>query len=376
MSRLSHRLCWGGVSCYISVFLHSVLPSSLCLSWFLLWLFCLFSALRAVTSSVPFPTVSSASPPLPSVASASSTRLPPPLPLPAPVSAPSGFMVPPFSLPPVSQLGGGVLSVGFCSSFASGSYRCFFSLHCLATSVCASSCGSFFLSSCFPASGFYPPDFSLAFVFLDVACLFCSWLGLSSAGFSGSLFTCGALHGAPLFSATSVCSAPIGSSAGLYGFTSPLSRPSEAPCLLAVFAPGRSRVFSGLFSYSFCTAPLASAAGFFGFPSASAGSFIDFVGSTPQPGSAPLSGTSTAPSLLLSQCLVRVLLSLWSGFVAQVAPGAVAPVPETFVLHLCLPPLSLVSDLMVAILTLAASSSQAPLPACSFSWSSSWSFCS
>ena len=54
---------------------------------------------------VPFPTVSSASPPLPSVASASSTRQPTPLPLPAP----SGFLVPPFSLPPVSRLGGGGL---------------------------------------------------------------------------------------------------------------------------------------------------------------------------------------------------------------------------------------------------------------------------
>ena len=104
-----------------------------------------------------------------------------------------------------------------------------------------------------------------------------------------------------------------------------------------------------------------------------AGSFIDFVGATPQTGSAPayapLSGTSTAPSLLLSQCLVRVLLSLWSGFVAQVAPGAVAPVPEALVPHLCLPLLTLVSDLMVAILTLAASYSQAPLPTCSFFFS-------
>ena len=64
----------------------------------------------------------------------------------------------------------------------------------------------------------------------------------------------------------------------------------------------------------FCAAPLTSAAGLFGFPSASAGSFIDFVGSTPQPGSAqayaPLSGPSTASSVLLSQCLVRVLLSI------------------------------------------------------------------
>ena len=146
------------------------------------------------------------------------------------------------------------------------------------------------------------------------------------------------------------------------------------------FAPGRSRVFSGLFSYSFCAAPLASAAGLFGFPSASAGSFINFVSSTPQPGSAqayaPLSGTSTASSVFLSQCLVRVLLSLCSGFVARVATGAVAPVPEAFVPHLSLPPLPLLSALifycsLVAILTLAAGSSQAPLPTCSFSWSSS-----
>ena len=135
----------------------------------------------------------------------------------------------------------------------------------------------------------------------------------------------------------------------------------------------------------FCAAPLDSAAGLFGFPSASAGSLFGFVGPTPQPGSvqayAPLSGTSNAPSVLLSQSLVRVLLSLCSWFVALVAPGAVALVPEAFVPHLCLPPLTLVSALyfyrsLVAILTLAAGSSQAPLPPCSFSWSSSCSFCS
>ena len=103
----------------------------------------------------------------------------------------------------------------------------------------------------------------------------------------------------PLF-----CSAPLGSSAGLYGFASPLSGTSEAPCLPAVLllgAPGFSTASS---LTPFCAAPLASAAGLFGFPSASAGSFIGFVGSTPQPGSAqayaPLSGTSKAPSVLLS----------------------------------------------------------------------------
>ena len=55
--------------------------------------------------------------------------------------------------------------------------------------------------------------FSLALVFLGGVCLFCSWLGLSSAGLCGSLFTCGALPGAPIFSAASAlppfCSAPL-----------------------------------------------------------------------------------------------------------------------------------------------------------------------
>ena len=138
------------------------------------------------------------------------------------------------------SIGWGVVCVGFCTGVDSGSYRCFFSLYCLATSVFASSCGSFFLSSCFPASGclgvLSSCLFSLAFVFLGVACLFCSWLGLSSAGFCGSLFTCGALPGAPMFSAASAlppfCSAPLGSAAGLYGFASPLSGTSAATCFL------------------------------------------------------------------------------------------------------------------------------------------------
>ena len=52
------------------------------------------------------------------------------------------------------------------------------------------------------------------------------------------------------------------------------------------------------------------------------------------PAYTPLSGTSAAPSVLLSQCLVTVLLSLCSWFVAPVAPGAEAPVPEAFVPHL------------------------------------------
>ena len=251
-----------------------------------------------------------------------------------------------------------------------------------------------------------------------MACLFCSWLGLSSAGFSGSLLhavLCLALRYCllPLFALLLLaplrvpmalplrCLGLLGHlvymqfcSRALQGFQRPLflllfallllpplrvslALPLRCPGLLRLLVSLQfcSRVFSGLFSYSFLRCSCCLRCGSLCFPSASAGSFIDFVGSTPQPGYAqayaPLSGTSTAPSVLLSQCLVRVLLSLWSGFVAQVATGAVAPVPEAFVPHLCLPPLTLVSALMVAILTLAAGSSQAPLPTCSFSWSSS-----
>ena len=61
-------------------------------------------------------------------------------------------------------------------------------------------------------------------------------------------------------------------------------------------------------------------------------------GSAYQPGPSsvfpPLSGASVTPSVLLSQCLVTVLLSLCSWFVGPVAPGAAAPVPEALVPHL------------------------------------------
>ena len=61
-------------------------------------------------------------------------------------------------------------------------------------------------------------------------------------------------------------------------------------------------------------------------------------GSAPQPGPSsvfpPLSGASATPSVLLSQCLVTVLLSLCSWFVGLDAPGAAAPVPEALVPHL------------------------------------------
>ena len=160
-----------------------------------------------------------------------------------------------------------------------------------------------------------------------MACLFCSWLGLSSAGFSGSLLPavlCLALHCCllPLFALLLL--APLRVSKAL---------PLRCLGLLGLFVsmqfgPRRSRFFSGFFSYSFlrCSSclrcgslwlclsavqglvriliSLQFAPGFFSvlfsssflrcscclrcgslcFPSASASSFIDFVGSTPQPG--------------------------------------------------------------------------------------------
>ena len=250
-----------------------------------------------------------------------------------------------------------------------------------------------------------------------MACLFCSWLGLSSAGFSGSLLPavlCLALRYCllPLFALLLLaplrvsmalplrCLGLLGllvymqfCSRALQGFQRPLflllfallllpllrvslALPLRCPGLLRLlvslqFAPG----FSAASSLTpFCAAHVASAAGLSAFPQLQlAPSLISLA----------LLFSLAMLRLMLhclgllrllpssSLCLVRVLLSLWSGFVAQVATGAVAPVPEAFVPHLCLPPLTLVSALMVAILTLAAGSSQAPLPTCSFSWCSS-----
>ena len=133
------------------------------------------------------------------------------------------------------------------------SCRCFFSLRCLATSVCASSCGSFFLSSCFPASGCLRVLSLTLLSCLRLPCRGLSLLLLAGAllrWFQCFLVTCGALPGAPLLSAASVALlllAPLRVSKVL---------PLRCLGLLGLFvsmrfAPGRSRVFSGLFSYSF-----------------------------------------------------------------------------------------------------------------------------
>ena len=149
---------------------------------------------------------------------------------------------------------------------------------------------------------------------MGVACLFCSWLGLSSTGFCGSLFTCGVpTWRSDVFSC--LCSAPLSPAAGLLGLP-PLCGTSAAPCFPAMTLPD-APVFSVAFALSpFCAAPLGSSAGLFGFASASAGSSFSFVGSAPQPGFAPaytpLSGTSAAPS---------VLLSVWLRSYCPFAPG-------------------------------------------------------
>ena len=322
--------------------------------------------------------------------------------------------------------GGGVVSVEFCTGIASGSYRCFFSLHCLATSVCASSCGSFFLSSCFPASGclkVLSPDSSL----LPSSSL--TWPVSSAPGWgSPSLVFSGSLLPAVLCLAFRYCLLPLFAllllaplrvsmalplrclgllgllvyiqfcSQALQGFQRPLflllfallllppllvslALPLRCPGLLWLlvslrFAPG----FSAASSLTpFCAAPVASTAGLFAFPQLRLTPSL--ISLALLLGLALLRLRLRCLGLLRllpfsSLCLVRVLLSHWSGFVAQVATGAVAPVPGAFVSHLCLPPLMLMSAFMVAILALAAGSSLAPLPTCCFSWSSSWSFCS
>ena len=236
----------------------------------------------------------------------------------------------------------------FCTGIASGSYRCFFSLRCLATSVCASSCGSFFLSSCFPASGCLrvlssgsslllsssltwpvssaPGWGSPPLVSVFPCYLRCSaWRSIGSlrlclsavSAFWGSLFPCSLLPVAPGFSAAyflppfyAVLLPPLRVSLAL-----PLRCPGLVRILVSLqFAPG---FFSGLFSSSFLRCSCCLCCGSLCFPSALASSFIDFVGSTPLPGCAqayaPLSGTSTTPSVLLSQCMVRVLLSFGRG---------------------------------------------------------------
>ena len=286
-----------------------------------------FSALRAVTSSVPLPTVSSAAPPLPSVASVSSTRTPAPLPLPAPVSAPSEINV-----HLVSQLGGGLYALVSAQVLPQAP-----------PGVPSLSTASTLLSVPPPAvpssslptsrppgvSVFYPPASSL----------------LPSASLAW-----------PVSSAPGLGSPPL---------------VSVAPSLPAVTLPGVS-VFSAASALPpFCSAPLGSAAGLSGFASASAGSTFGFAGSAPQPGPAPayppLSGPSAPPSAPpLSDFDYGNDDAFAPGFGDPDSSGAAAPDPEAPVP----PPLSdsaraevrHMYQYLVDLFPQSAGSSPAPLP--------------
>ena len=285
-----------------------------------------FSALRAVASSVPLPMVSSAAPPLPSVAPASSTRTP--APLPTPVSAPSGVTVSPLSLPPVSQLGGGLYALGSAQVLPQAP-----------PGVSSLSTASTLLSvpppavpsSSLPASqppgvsGFYPPASSL--------------LPSSSSAW-------------PVSSAPGLGSTPL---------------VSVAPSLPAVTLPGTPVFTAASALPPFCSAPLGSVAGISGFASASAGSTFGFVGSAPQPGPdpayPPLSGPPSAP---LSDFDYGNDDAFAPGFGDPDSSGAAAPDPEAPVPT----PLSdsaraevrRMYQYLVDLFPQSAGSSQAPLP--------------
>ena len=194
-------------------------------------------AVPAVASSVPLPAVSSAAPPLPSVVSVSSSYPPAALPLAPPVSIPSVASIPPLSLPPVSQMGGGLSALGSAPVLAPAP-----------PDVSALSASSAILSVHNPAlppaslppslpqglSGLSPPASAL----LPSSSLEWSVSSSSALGYpplvskapslpSGSvpsLFHPGLASGPPVLPAASalppLCSAPLGSSAGLSGFTS------------------------------------------------------------------------------------------------------------------------------------------------------------
>ena len=96
-------------------------------------------------------------------------------------------------------------------------------------------------------------------------------------------------------------------------------------------------------------------------------------GSAPQPGPSsvfpPLSGASATPSVLLSQCLITVLLSLCSWLLVQSLPvlrlrflRLLFLTFDCFRLRWCL---AYIDRSLVALLPLAAGFSQAPLPPCS-----------
>ena len=158
------------------------------------------------------------------------------------------------------SIGWGGCSVGFCTGVASGSYRCCLRLLQVLpqapTGVSSLSTASPLLSvppPAVPSSSLPASQPQGSFLLPLLSCLRLPWRGLSLLLLAWALLRwflwflvyLSVLYLAlryfqlPLF-----CSAPLGSSAGLYGFAYPLSGTSEAPCLPAVIllsAPGFQR---------------------------------------------------------------------------------------------------------------------------------------
>ena len=255
-----------------------------------------FSALRAVASSVPLPAVSSAPPPLPSVAQASSSQASAPPPLPAPVSAPSGGPVPPLSLPSVSQSGGGLYAVGVPQVY-------------LQAPQSVPSSSSFSAAS---------PVLSVPHFVMPQAPLPASRpQGVSSFHLPASSLPAASLVW-PVSSAPGVGSSPGVSLASGVHAVPPLNHPgfSAASALPPV-----------------CSASLGSAAGLSGFTSPSAGSTFGFAGPAPPTGPPPafhpLSGHSVPPSAPpLSEFDTGADDAFAPGFGDPDSSGAVAQTPS------------------------------------------------
>ena len=295
-----------------------------------------FSALWAVASSVPLPAVSSAAPPLPSVAGASCSQPPAPL-LQAPPFSASSAVSAPLSLPSrVSPLGEGLYALGSAQVLL-------------------------------PAPpGFPPLSVPSALLSVPPPAVPSSSVspsqppGVSVLSPPASSLLPSAPFGWPVSSAPSVGSSPVFSDASRLpsGPLPPLLHPGP------VSGPTVLSAASAL--PPFCSAPLGSSAGPSGFASSSAGSTFGLAVSAPQPGPSsafpPQSGASAAPSAPpLSDFDYGPDDPFAPGFGDPDASGAEAPAP---------PPLSdsaraevrRMYQYLVDIFPQAAGSSQAPPP--------------
>ena len=280
--------------------------------------------------------MSSAAPPLPSLAPVSFSRPPAPLPLAPPVSAPSVVAGPSLPLPPVSQLGGGLYALGSAQVLA-------------------------------PApSGGAPLSASSALLSVPPSAVPSSSLSFSRPqGVSVlSPHSSSLLPSAPV--AWPVSAAPPLGSSLLVSVAPRL----PSVFLLTLFHPGSAAGPPVLSVASapppFCCASLGFAAGPSGFASSSADCMFGFTGSAPQPGPSAafpsLSGPSVAPSAPpLSNFDYGPEDPFAPGFGDHDASGAEAPAP---------PPLSdsaraevrRMYQYLVDLFPQSAGTSQAPLP--------------